>query len=183
MKVFIIRHGESETNRDGLWTGWLDAPLTEKGRAEAALLKEFLSRVSFDRIYSSDLVRATTTADIAIPDCRYEKTPQLREINVGNLAGTPLSQKINVGEDGYSRFFGESRGEFVGRVEEFMHKLECLDSENVAIFSHAGWLRSFLDIVLGVRLSRKNVCCKNCAVAVFEYSESVWKLYSLINSF
>lgn len=183
MKVYIIRHGESETNRAGLWTGWIDAPLTEKGRDEAALLRDFLARVSFDRIYSSDLVRATTTADIAIPGCSYEKTAKLREINVGSLAGTSLSKKINIGEDGYAPFSGESREEFLCRVREFMHKLERSDCENVAIFSHAGWLRSFLDMVLGVRLSRKNVCCKNCAVAVFEYSESVWKLHSLINLF
>lgn len=33
MKLYIVRHGESETNRKGLWTGWLDVALTDKGIA------------------------------------------------------------------------------------------------------------------------------------------------------
>ena len=32
MRVYIVRHGESQNNKDKLWTGWYDAPLTEKGR-------------------------------------------------------------------------------------------------------------------------------------------------------
>lgn len=58
MKIFVIRHGESETNRDALWTGWYDAHLTEKGRSEAERLRVLLSGIQFDKIYSSDLLRA-----------------------------------------------------------------------------------------------------------------------------
>ena len=77
MRVWMIRHGESETNKNGLWTGWLDAPLTEEGKRDAALASEFVSRVSFDKIYSSDLLRAKSTAEIVIPGCQYEATPML----------------------------------------------------------------------------------------------------------
>ena len=45
MKVFMIRHGESETNRNGLWTGWLDVSLTEKGREEAVQVGKMLSKI------------------------------------------------------------------------------------------------------------------------------------------
>jgi len=186
MKVWIIRHGESESNRDGLWTGWLDAPLTEQGRADAASVRGLLSNVSFDKIYSSDLLRAECTAKIAIPGCKYETDPALREINVGNLAGKPLDAvKDNSGKpankDGYAIFGGESSGDFHARVAGFMHRLEGLNYSNVAIFSHAGWLRTALDFAVGIRLPRKNICCNNCAAAVFEYSDSIWKLHSWIN--
>ena len=50
MRVYVIRHGESESNRDGVWTGWIDAPLTEKGRVDAAAVGIILSGVSFDKI-------------------------------------------------------------------------------------------------------------------------------------
>ena len=188
MKVWMIRHGESETNKNGLWTGWLDAPLTGKGKEEAALAREFLSSVIFDKIYSSDLSRAKSTAEIVIPGCKHETTAMLREINVGNIAGKPLnvimdSDNRPMNEDGYSRFGGESNDEFCDRMTAFMKILESEECENIAVFSHAGVIRKFLDIVLGIELDRKKICCKNCAIAIFEYNNLNWSLYSWINLF
>lgn len=182
----MVRHGESETNRDGLWTGWLDAPLTEKGRADAASASKLLADLPFDKIYASDLLRARTTAEIAIPGCTYETTPLLREINVGNIAGKPLGivasrEGISWNKDGYVQFGGESRSQFAQRIGAFMKQLETEDYENVVVFSHAGVIRTFLDLVLGIDVPRKNMFCGNCAVAVFEFHNSHWRLHSWIN--
>lgn len=46
MKVYVIRHGESETNYEKKWTGWLDVNLTEKGMNDAKKAGEFLASVS-----------------------------------------------------------------------------------------------------------------------------------------
>lgn len=186
MKVWMIRHGESETNRDGLWTGWLDAPLTEKGREDAASAAKLFANVQFDKVYSSDLLRARTTAEIAIPGCTYETTPLLREINVGNIAGKPLGivasrEGISWNKDGYVQFGGESRQQFADRIGAFMKRLETGDYENVAVFSHAGVVRMFLDLVLGIDVPRKNMYCGNCTVAIFEFNSSGWRLHSWIN--
>jgi len=186
VKVFVIRHGESETNRKGLWTGWLDVSLTEKGRAEAEQVGNLLSNISFDKIYVSDLSRAKTTAEIALPACEYETAVELREVNVGSIAGKPLnsvsgSDKELMRKDGYRIFGGESREEFDGRVKAFMKLLEAQSCENIAVFSHAGVLRKLLDTVLGIDVPRKNMLCKNCAVAIFEYSDNTWMLHSWIN--
>ena len=185
MKVWIIRHGESETNKARQWTGWLDAPLTEKGRADAAMARDLLSRVQFDKIFTSDLSRAKSTAEIAIPACQYEESDMLREINVGSLAGkgalahTDEEKKKML--DGYAAYGGESNAEFGNRVAAFAKKLEAMDYDRVAVFSHAGWLRVFLDHVLGERISRLNVHCKNCTVAIFDYEDGIWRLHSWIN--
>lgn len=186
MRVWVIRHGESETNRDGLWTGWLDVPLTDKGREDAVAARRVLSGVPFDRIYTSDLQRAKTTAELAIPGCQYEQKPILREINVGNLAGKPLSAVMDQNNrpmncDGYGSFGGETTEAFSNRVATFMRSLESEDCENIAVFSHGGFLRKFLDLVVGTELPRKHICCNNCAVAIFEYDNSVWQLHSWIN--
>ena len=186
MKVFMVRHGESETNRNGLWTGWLDVPLTEKGREDAALVGVLLSKIGFDKIFSSDLSRARNTADIAIPGCKYDIDQDLREINVGNIAGRSLDiisgdDGIPKNKDGYTAFGGESKAQFNARVVSFMKKLEVSGYENVAVFSHAGFLRSTLDFVVGTELERKKVCCKNCAIGIFEYDGDSWKLHSWIN--
>ncbi len=186
MKVFMIRHGESETNRAGVWTGWLNAALTEKGKEEAALVKNLLAGVKFDKVYSSDLIRAKTTAEIAAPGYAYELTPIVREINVGSIAGKALnvvldSENKPINKDGYAMFGGESSDEFGGRVAAFMGELEGLSCKNVAVFSHGGFLRRFLNTVLGTQLKRDTICCKNCAVAIFEYEGSSWRLHSWIN--
>jgi broad specificity phosphatase PhoE len=107
MIVYVVRHGESETNKNKTWTGWLDAPLTEKGREEAASIRWILSKTDFEKVYSSDLIRAKNTAEIAIPGCEYESLAELREINVGDLAGKPSSAVLDENnqprnKDGYS---------------------------------------------------------------------------------
>ena len=184
MRVWVIRHGESEANKNGLLTGWLDAPLTEKGEEEAALVKKVLSGVRFDKIYASDLLRAKSTAEIAIPECQCETTAMLREINVGTIAGQPLTAVKNIRpmtKDGYGSFDGESRAEFRDRVAAFMKIIETEDCENIAVFSHAGVIRNFLDIALGIVHDRSKICCNNCTVAIFEYCHSNWRLHSWIN--
>ena len=70
MKLYIVRHGESETNRKGLWTGWLDVALTDKGIADAERVRDTLRGIKFDKVYSSDLQRARVTCEIALPGRR-----------------------------------------------------------------------------------------------------------------
>ena len=186
MKVYLIRHGESETNLQKRWTGWADVPLTEKGREDARRAGELLRGLTFDKVYTSDLSRAIETAKEAIPGCSYEADILLREINVGTLAKMPLStptdeQRARIPKHGYVDFGGETREEFSGRINRFMRRLEELNCENVALFSHAGWLCGMLNEVLGTSIPRKNLCCNNCTLGVFEYTDGVWRLYSWIN--
>lgn len=186
MRVYVIRHGESQTNKAKKWTGWLDVHLTDKGKDDAKKAGDFLKRISFDKIYSSDLYRARETAEIAISGCRYETSELLREINVGSLAGKLLSvlteeQRLDIAKNCYIAFGGESKKDFSDRVTGFMKRLEALNCENVAVFSHAGWLREMLDTVIGIYIPRKQVCCNNCTVAVFEYTGEIWRLHSWVN--
>lgn len=186
MKVYLIRHGESETNVRGMWTGWLDVALTEKGRADAVHARPYLEGVSFDKVYVSDLKRAVDTAELALPGCEYELTPLLREVNVGSIAAKPLDtltaeDRRHIHELGYDIFGGETRVEFSQRVSEVISGLEGSGYENVALFTHAGWLRMMLDTVVGVNLDKSKILCRNCAIAVFDFDGGAWRLYSWIN--
>ena len=58
MRLYVVRHGESEANKKGLWAGWHDVSLTEKGMKEAEGVKNILSRYHMDKVYSSSLKRA-----------------------------------------------------------------------------------------------------------------------------
>ena len=186
MKVYVIRHGESENNLNEKWTGWYDTPLTEKGKRDAAAAGEILKDVRFDKVYASDLSRAINTARIAIPGCEFEISSQLREINVGSLENQPNNiigeeEIAHVFVHGYEKFGGESNEVFFGRVKSFAEGLECSGCENIAVFTHAGWLRRMLNFVMGLSLPRKNIVCNNCTVGIFEYKGGIWKLHSWIN--
>ena len=85
MKLYVIRHGQSEGNIRGVFSGWHQHNLTEKGREDACRAGRIISKVKFDKVYSSDLYRAIETAKIALPDYECEPTPLIKEINVGLL--------------------------------------------------------------------------------------------------
>ncbi|MBQ8600746.1 MAG: histidine phosphatase family protein [Clostridia bacterium] len=186
MRVYVIRHGESETNLNKKWTGWFDAHLTDKGKDDAQKAGNILKDIPFEKIYTSDLSRAVETAKIAIPDCCYETSHLLREIHVGTLANNPLSilsneQRARIRKCGYVDFNGETIEAFYSRICQVMKKLETLNCETVALFTHAGWLRGMLDTVVDAYLPREHVRCNNCTVAIFEYINNTWLLHSWIN--
>ena len=186
MRVYVVRHGESETNKAHRWTGWLDVPLTEKGIEDAAKAGSLLAGVQFDKLYSSDLIRAKKTLETALPGQEYETSPLLREVNVGNISGKPIlpfteEEKALMAVKGYAAFDGETKEEFRGRVGGFMKRLEECGEQTVGIFCHGGWQRTFLDLVVGVNLPRPNVRCDNCTVSVFDYENGTWMLHSWIN--
>ncbi|MBR1983639.1 MAG: histidine phosphatase family protein [Clostridia bacterium] len=186
MKVYIIRHGESTNNLKGLWTGWVDAELTQKGYDDAEKVREIIKGVKFDKVFSSDLNRAVKTAETALPNCKYQTSPLLREIHLGNLENTPIKsltekQKQIIEINGYKSFGGETFDEFRERILEFRKQLEKLDCESVAIFCHGGWLRYFLFEIIQTRLTSTAIQCNNCNVGIFEFKDQNWSLHSWIN--
>ena len=186
MRVYVIRHGESETNRAHRWTGWLDAELTEKGKEDAKRAGELLRDKCLDRVLASDRKRAMETAKLALGTSQCETSPLFREIHVGSLENQPISslsaeQKERLGLFGYSDYNGESREEFNRRVRSGIQLLEGLSCDSAAVFTHAGWMRAMLDAVLEIDVPRKHLCCNNCTVGIFDYQDGIWRLHSWIN--
>jgi len=191
MKLYLIRHGESENNNSGCWTGWADVQLTEKGIEDAKRVRKYISDIEFDKIYSSDLIRAKKTAEIAIPGCTYEETSLIREINVGELAGKKLIDCPRIFGEEYSRntamhnlkpYGGEDRVEFIARIMSFLDKVAESGYENVAAFCHGGVLRRIRDVLLGITIPKSVMPCFNCAILVLEHKNGNWFIHSWINT-
>lgn len=95
--LYIARHGESEWNTLGKWTGWTDVSLTEKGRNDARKVGEsFLENTKFDVIYTSDLKRTFETLDammegagneLRASDAGVIHAPELKERDYGIYTG------------------------------------------------------------------------------------------------
>ncbi len=107
MCLVLLRHGESEWNKQNLFTGWTDVDLSEKGKEEARnagrLLKE--EGFDFDVCYTSYLKRAIHTLNLALEEMDREwlpviKTWKLNERHYGALQGLNKSETAEkYGED------------------------------------------------------------------------------------
>lgn len=99
--LILLRHGESVWNAENLFTGWVDVPLSDKGRAEAErggqLLKE--AGLAPDVLHTSLLRRAITTASIALDVADRHWIPvrrswRLNERHYGDLQGKDKKQTL-----------------------------------------------------------------------------------------
>lgn len=150
-RLFIVRHGQTEWNREGRLQGWKDAPLTEKGVKQAMALRERLKEEEIDFAYASPLGRTLRTVDIILKgrDVKTIEDERIKEINMGVWEGTKSDEIKERFPQVYSDFWerphlyepisGESFHELKGRIVPFLKEvLEKHQGENVLIVSHGG---------------------------------------------
>lgn len=140
--VRLVRHAESEGNRDKKLVGWLDLPLSERGLRQAEALRDALGNLTPERLWSSDLTRAVHTARIAFGE--PEQVAAIREMDFGELDGLTfdripheyLAPLMKFGE--FHPPSGESMAIFRQRVFGFFDSLPV--GEHVVV-AHGGVLR------------------------------------------
>lgn len=101
-RLLLVRHGETDWNRDGRFQGQIDIPLNENGHKQAAQAGEFLKGVQIDAAVSSSMKRPKETAEGILkhhPDVTLETTEQLWEISHGEWEGM-LDTEIESGYPG-----------------------------------------------------------------------------------
>ena len=183
MKLYLVRHGQSEYNLSKNFSGWAQISLTEKGIEDARRAGEYLQKISFDRIYSSDLKRAIQTAQTALPGCEPIQTPLLRENNVGSLMHKPVAEMealygprfwvVPTGSD-FTVFGGEDHDMVRARVRAFLDLLEADPCEQVVAFAHEGILRCMMDLVFDLEFQRHHLRCPNVTIGVFSFENGQW---------
>ena len=65
-RIIIVRHGETDWNKEGRFQGQIDIPLNETGRAQASKASQYLKEIKFTRAISSSLKRPSETAEIIL---------------------------------------------------------------------------------------------------------------------
>lgn len=105
-KLVIIRHGESIWNKENIFTGWIDVPLSETGIKQARCAGRLLEKdgYSFDIGFTSVLQRAEKTLDIILEEMHLsipvEKSWRLNERHYGGLQGMNKDEARKIyGED------------------------------------------------------------------------------------
>ena len=90
LKIFLVRHGETEWNRLGRFQGINNQPLNERGRSQAQALAEALRLENFTALYASPLPRALETARFikaCHPSAPLIEEPRLMEMDLGEFEG------------------------------------------------------------------------------------------------
>jgi broad specificity phosphatase PhoE len=176
--LLLVRHGETDWNRDGRWQGHSDTKLNEVGRRQARELAEGLKGV--DVIYSSDLARARETAEIVGErlglDVHLE--PRLRERSFGAWEGLSSAEIEADFADQHRRWqagdgFGADDAEpfdaFAARVRSGLDEILARHPrKSVLVVAHGGSIRVIHAVASGldyVRDHRLIPGVANCAVA------------------
>lgn len=186
MKVYFVRHGQSMANLQRVYSGQHDFMLTEDGRKQAEAIRPLMEKIPFDKVFSSDLTRVIDTQKLALPNAEVAlRSPLIREIDAGNITGTPIANTVTVNADGekdYTPYGGEKASDVCARLKKFLEEnVEPYDYKNVAIFAHHGILIAMLSLAVGKVISSADVLVKNCGIAIFEYKNNNWVLLSWNN--
>lgn len=155
MKLYLLRHGETDRNIEHLIQGQEDIPLNEKGLEQAREARKMVEEKGFvfDLCYSSPLSRARRTGEIVsgLPEEKIIIEPRLKEMNFGVLEGTvfspftggpgsladPVHYQVPEG--------GEDFKDVAARTGSFVDELlEKRPAESILIASHGAAIRSIL---------------------------------------
>jgi len=173
----MVRHGETDWNRENRFQGHADTTLNDVGRAQAAELARALDAEEFNAVYSSPLQRAAETARIVASnlglDVRLDKA--LMEVDVGTWSGLTRSEIESRYPEGYERWLeyghgwddGETYDELGLRVLDGLREIGASHhGEQILAVTHGGPIRSALAAAEGVPFgeARRSIAVlENCA--------------------
>jgi probable phosphoglycerate mutase len=176
--IVLVRHGETDWNRDNRFQGHADPPLNEVGRAQARDLAPQLADEPFGALYSSPLLRAHETAAILGDRLALatRTSRALMEVDVGSWSGLTRGEIELRFPEGYRRWLeydhgwedGESYEELGRRVQGGLLAIAKTHPEqSVIAVTHGGPIRSALAAAQSVPFgeARRSIhVIGNCAV-------------------
>lgn len=205
---YFIRHGESESNvQPGIAAGEnFDAPMTERGHMQAYALGERLRKegVTFDRIYSSTLVRAVQTTEemlrgMGLVDAHFDRVEHIIERQIpawrGKLAVDVWTPELRFMSAEKGKWFQPEDGESERAVERrasnwledkilFNPEVTCLPgTQTIAIITHGVTLRTLFHYITGfdTKFIRRTEV-HNCSISRFRFGPSGWSIVTMNDS-
>jgi probable phosphoglycerate mutase len=169
-ELIVMRHGETDWNRQARFQGQIDVPLNAVGRAQAARLAQRLARETFDAVVASDLQRARATAEAAAAGRAIVCEPLWREQSFGVLEGLDAPTIIERHPQLWAQWLrhdadfappggGESVRMFHTRVLSALQRVvQQHNGARVAVFTHGGVLDMLWRAAHNVPLHGPRVC-------------------------
>ncbi|KAH7908294.1 phosphoglycerate mutase-like protein [Hygrophoropsis aurantiaca] len=180
-RIYIVRHGETDWNRKRMIQGHIDTELNELGLAQAGLAAEALKDVPFAQAFTSDLKRASKTAEIILERQNNSgilvRDEALRERFMGELQGerAPSNKHAPSLETGES-IVKRSIGWWNQAIVKYVTSLTTADKpcQDVLVASHGGLISTLIrtliiNKVLNFSPELKIGTCYNASVTLLEY--------------
>jgi probable phosphoglycerate mutase len=177
-QILIVRHGETDWNRDRRFQGHADPPLNDAGREQARALAEELAGERIDFVYTSDLVRARETAEIVAARLGADivARSELREIDVGEWEGLTwpeIEERHPEGArswhvDGHGWKSGETYDQLGERIIAALRRIAAdHPAQRVLVVGHGGTVRAIRAFIEGLSVAdsrRQSPAIGNCEV-------------------
>ncbi len=157
MQIYLVRHGETDWNRENRLQGQTDIPLNNTGISQAYQLRQKINarNLKFDAVYVSPLQRTLKTAQIIVPGFPITLDNNLRERNAGQFEGKDpalifdgeidfLDETLN------SDAFGvEPIRDFHSRAVDFLQNLQVSypDNAKILVVSSNGLMKRLVSII------------------------------------
>jgi alpha-ribazole phosphatase len=162
-RLLLVRHGETEWNRQKRHQGQRDIPLNENGRKQVSALARRLKNVPINALYSSDLCRAWETAKTIATyydELVVVKDERLREMNFGEWEGLTwpeIRDKDPSGVENWPNYLvekgppgGETLFRFSERILKFSEEIiKSHMDETVLLVAHGGTVMVLICLLLG----------------------------------
>ena len=162
--VYMMRHGETADNQNGIIQGQMDSPLTEEGIISVRNMALAVKDTVFDAIYCSPLGRARYSLEIIVKELNVKAKVQyiddIKELDFGELTKKPFSEVYDIitYHKRYSDLSypeGESGDMFKNRVLNFVEdRILGSDSKYFFVVTHFGVLEAILRHYAKLKYSR-----------------------------
>jgi broad specificity phosphatase PhoE len=195
IRVFLVRHGESEANAKLIHQGQkVDTSLTPKGRGQAEKTAERLGREKIDAIYASDLKRTKETAEIISKNHKVKVIldKRLREFDAGDFINAfngweefdkykaAEAKKRGIKDYEVTIPGGESEWDHFCRIESILKEIIDSGHKNVVIVAHGGTNRVFFWVIKHLQHSEiYNVEQHNCCVNEMDFDDKKWAVHKI----
>lgn len=163
MKLWLVRHGQTQANLDGVYSGISETPLTELGAGQATAIGNMLKSVTFDKVLCSELGRAQHTMRLLLEPREFAVhiEPRLNEMNFGDWELRHHRDLQQLDAQNYAAWCqdwqnviptnGEGFQRFSQRVQSLANEFIALNNEdNILIVSHQGVLSLFIASLLNM---------------------------------
>ena len=189
--LYLMRHGQTFFNQEGLVQGVCDSPLTDLGIEQAKQARAFFEKngIEFGGIYSSTQERASDTLEIVTGRTDYTRLKGVKEWNFGLFEAQPerLQPKFRAGavsfEDLYVPYGGEDVTQVGERMltslTEVMKKTPAVENPTLVV-SHGGAMWAFYLKIAAQALDPK-VRFGNCAICHYQYENDQFLLRQVID--
>jgi alpha-ribazole phosphatase/probable phosphoglycerate mutase len=184
MKIYLIRHGQTDWNIEGRIQGTLDIPLNETGRRQAELLAKGMDSRPVSRIFSSTLTRAMETAERISSRQEVEICPmtQLIEAEFGKWEGMTWDEIMEtypkeyrlwtLNPDEVSPPGGETQDQVISRCIWAVREILRITGgrEDIAIVSHGCTIAYLISFMIRNHPETESIVIENASITTVNYN-------------